>query len=102
MNKNNNFFFLLIIVAFLRIFLITFFKGEQENKGEDTSGTKTNTETIPAPPETNNEPLGLKLMKSSDCFTCHQQDVAVVGPSFKMIKRNTLSRMQMSMIYRTR
>lgn len=31
------------------------------------------------------EPVGLTLMKSSDCFTCHQFKTPLIGPSFKEI-----------------
>jgi cytochrome c len=86
MNKNCRFIYHLIVVASFTVFLIACSKSEQENKGQDTSGTKVNPETIPAPAEAINEPLGLKLMKASDCFSCHQQDVNLVGPSYKMIK----------------
>ena len=36
-------------------------------------------------PET--EPEGLTLMKNSDCFTCHQFNSTLIGPSFRDIAR---------------
>lgn len=33
----------------------------------------------------NDEPIGLSLMKNSDCFTCHQFKTKLIGPSFQEI-----------------
>lgn len=55
---------------------------------ENTTAIETTNgkEVTAGEPTAANEPEGLKLMKASDCFTCHQQDVTIVGPSFKAIK----------------
>lgn len=89
MNKRNSFLSLLVVVASFSIFFTSCSKTEQESTTQETTTTTevtTKTETEPATQEAASEPEGLKLMKASDCLTCHQQEVTVVGPSFKMIK----------------
>lgn len=87
MNKTQSFLSYLFIVSAL-LFCVACSKGEEDAAQEKGTAIETTTNNSPMAeePVASNEPEGLKLMKASDCFTCHQQDVTIVGPSFKTIK----------------
>jgi len=86
MNKLYRPLFILLVVASFPLFLTTCSKSEQEGTAIENTESPAPAESAPVATEIANEPEGLKLMKASDCLTCHQQEVTIVGPSFKMIK----------------
>lgn len=86
MNKLYHRLLTLLVIASFPLFLPSCSKSEQEGTAIENTETPPSAESSAAQTETTSEPEGLKLMKASDCLTCHQQEVTIVGPSFKMIK----------------
>ncbi len=82
------------IVCLLMIGMGTFSSCSNENtdqkSNEPTVATPT-TESVYSDTsnvaKTEEEPLaeGAKLMKSTDCYSCHNLDATLIGPSFKKI-----------------
>ncbi len=79
-------------LVFVLIIASVFSACSPENTTKNDSALAVNATPVPAVdssnvPNVTDEPLaeGAKLMKSTDCYSCHNADDNLVGPSFKNI-----------------